>query len=180
MQPEEQRRRFEWPDNEEILRRRYGAKPRPANHRVVLGSYAFVKGWLVAHGSWFAFSLTVSIIDTVISPDSAALSFWGLALMVSFFFAALLGAPVALALAALLRPLRRQWIHVLVFAVGLGGFTWAVFASLAPDTGALPAVVAAIAGTAAGLGRAAVIPDAQIYDGGDSHSAEISGDPQQL
>ncbi|TJY68896.1 hypothetical protein E4J89_13555 [Arthrobacter sp. CAU 1506] len=185
MQPEEQRRRFEWPDNEEILRRRYGAKPRPANHRVVLGSHAFFKGWLVAFGSWFAFSLTISIIDTVVSPDSAALSFWGLALMVSFFFAALLGAPAALAVAALLRPVRRQWIHVLVFAVGLGGFTWAVFAGLAPETGALPAVVAAIAGTAAGLGRAAVIPDVdiydvEIYDGGDGHSAEVSGDRQQL
>jgi hypothetical protein len=179
MQPEEQRRRFEWPDNGEILRRRYGAKPRPANHRAVLDRYAFIKGWLVAFGAWFVFSLTVSIIDTVVSPDSAALGIWGLVLMGSFFFAALLGAPFALVLGLLLRPVRQQWIHVLVFTAGLGGFTWAVFAGLAPDTGALPAVFAAIAGTAAGLGRAAVIPNVEI-PAGNSHSTEVSGNPQQL
>ncbi|MGW6174452.1 hypothetical protein ACWF5H_13270 [Arthrobacter sp. NPDC055138] len=183
MQPMEQRRGFEWPNNEEILRRRYGAKPRPANHRAVLNRYAFFKGWLLAFGSWFVISLTVSIIDTVISPGSAALSLWGLVLMGSFFFAALLGAPVALILAALLRPVRRQWIHVLVFTAGIGGFTWAVFAGLAPDTGALPAVIAAIAGIAAGLGRAAVIPDVEIHDDGAAGSAgpaAVSEDPQQL
>ena len=184
MQPEEQRRRFEWPDNDEILRRRYGAKPRPAHHLAVLGRYAFFKGWLVAFGSWFVFSLTVSIIDTVLSPASAALSLWGLVLMGSFFFASLLGAPFALVLSLLLRPVRRQWIHVLVFVGGIGGFTWAVFAGLAPETGALPAVFAAIAGTAAGLGRAAVIPDVEIHDdggaAGSAGPAAVSGDPQQL
>ena len=184
MQPEEQRRRFEWPDNDEILRRRYGAKSRPAHHRVILGRYAFIKGWLVAFGSWFMFSLTVSIIDTVISPDSTALNFWGLALMFSFFFAVFLGAPFALVLSALLRPVRRQWIHVLAFAAGIGGFTWAVFTGLAPETGALPAVFAAIAGVTAGLGRASVIPDVEIHDddgaAGSAGPAAVSGDPQQL
>ncbi|MGM0929259.1 MAG: hypothetical protein ACQEXN_06090 [Actinomycetota bacterium] len=180
MQPGEQRRRFEWSDNNEILRRRYGAKPRPANHRVVLNRYAFFKGWLLAFGSWFVFSLVLSIIDTVISPSSAALSFWGLVLMVSFLFAALLGAPFALVLSLLLRPVRQQWIHVLVFTAGIGGFSWAVFAGLAPNTGALPAVVAAIAGITAGLGRAAVIPDVEIHEDGNSRSTEVSGDPQQL
>jgi hypothetical protein len=179
MQPEEQRRRFEWPKNDEILRRRYGAKPRPANHRVVLNRYAFFKGWLLAFGSWFAFSLTVSIIHTVISPGSAALSFWGLVLMGSFFFAAFLGAPLALVLSLLLRPIRRQGIHVLVFAAGIGGFTWAVFAGLAPETGALPAVFAAIAGIAAGLGRAAVIPDVEIHDDGNGRCTEVNEDPRQ-
>ena len=104
--------------------------------------------------------------------------------MGSFFFASLLGAPFALALSLLLRPVQRQWIHVLVFAVGIGGFTWAVFAGLAPETGALPAVFAAIAGTAAGLGRAAVIPDVEIHDdggaAGSAGPAAVSGDPQQL
>jgi hypothetical protein len=183
MPPEEQRHRFEWPDNDGILRRRYGAKPRPAHHRAVLTRYAFFKGWLLAFGSWFVFSLTISIIDTVISPDSAALSFWGLVLMGSFFFAALLGAPFALLLGLLLRPVRRQWIHVLAFAAGLAALTWGVIAVLAPGTGALPAVFAAIAGTAAGLGRAAVIPDIEIYDDGAAGSAgpaAVSGDPRQL
>jgi hypothetical protein len=114
-----------------------------------------------------------------VSPSSAALSFWALVLMVSFFFAVLLGAPFALVLSLLLRPVRPQWIHVLAFATGLAALTWGTIALLAPGTVAFPATFAAIAGTAAGLGRAAVIPDADIHDGANSRSTKVSEDPQQ-
>ena len=166
MHPRGQRRRFVPPDNNEILRRRYGGKERPSHHRVILGRYAFIKGWLVAVGAWFAISLVLSIIDQLSSPNSAALNFWGLMLTIGLFFAAALGAPFALLLGMLLRPVRRQWVHVLAFAAGLAALTWGTVALLAPGTGPLPAVLAAIAGTAAGIGRAAVIRDVDVYDDG--------------
>ncbi|MET1154598.1 MAG: hypothetical protein ABWX72_10370 [Arthrobacter sp.] len=120
------------------LRRRYGAKPRPAYRRAGLDRYALVQGWLVAFDAWFVLPGR----EHHRHGDPARLGrpgLLGLGADGQRFHAALPGAPFA--------------------------------------RGALPS--SAIAGTAAGLGIAAMIPDVGIHDG-NSHSTEVSGDPQQL
>ncbi|MET3922731.1 hypothetical protein ABIB26_003692 [Arthrobacter sp. UYEF20] len=160
MHRQEEEPRFVWPGNDEILHRRHSAKPRRAHHRVTLGAYAFIKGWLVSFGAWFAFSLLVTIIDSFSSQTSLAWSLWGVVLLFSFFIAVLIGAPAALVLSLLLRPVRRQWIHVLAFGAGFALLTTAIVYLLVPGTpAALPLGLAAVVGTATGLGRSAIRHD---------------------
>ncbi len=118
MRKQKDKSRFAWPGNEAILHQRFSEKSRPAHHRVSLGPYAFIKGWLVAFAVWFIISLVVAIVDSFSSQTSLAFSLWGVVLLVSFIVAVLIGTPAALVLGLLLRPMRRQWTHVLVSAQG--------------------------------------------------------------
>jgi hypothetical protein len=126
----------------------------------------------VSFGAWFAFSLLVTIIDAPASPTSVAWSFWGVVLLFSFFIDMLIGAPAALVLGLLLRPVRRQWIHVLVFIAGFALLTSAVVCLLVPGTSAaLPPGLAVVVETAARLRRAAISGDVDVHD--DSKGSRI-------
>ena len=159
----EDQRRDERPDHAGILRRRYGARPGLDGGCVVLGLHAFVKGWIVAFGVWSVVTLLVAVADEIASPASWALTAWGLTIMVSFFVALFLGSPVALLLAVVLRGVRKQWLHVLAFAVVFTGLTVVAFTMLAPVLGtAFILIIAAVVGISAGLGRAAIIRNVNL------------------
>ncbi|MCG2622187.1 hypothetical protein LVY72_09680 [Arthrobacter sp. I2-34] len=128
----------------------------------------------MSFGVWLVFSLLVTIIASLSSPGSQAWSYWGVVVLFSLFTAVLIGAPAALILGLLLRPVRRQWLHVLVFMIGFALLTSAVACSLVPGTWAFPLGVGMIVGMAAGVGRAAVIRDADVQDGSRAPGREPS------
>ncbi len=126
--------------------------------RVVIGPRAFLKGWLVTFGIWSVSTLLVSTASEIIGQNSGALVVWGIALWVSLLVAILVGAPLALVLSLLLRQVLNQWGHVTAFAIVSAGLAAATTALVLPGTGpAFPAILAAVVGIAAGLGRASIL-----------------------
>ncbi|WP_432245446.1 hypothetical protein ACRB8A_01810 [Arthrobacter sp. G.S.26] len=112
----------------------WGDVPGPAKEQVVLQAPAFIKGWLITTTLWVGLLATIIAISHVVTAfrsGTDAWTGWGvvpLALFYGYGTALLAGAPLAWVLAFLLRPVRRQWIHVGAFFAaptlvfwGLGG-----------------------------------------------------------
>lgn len=156
---------FVWPGNDAILQRRYGVKPRSDNVRVRLGLYAFIKAWVVTFGVWFIISLLVALVDSLTSPYSIALSIWAGTLFFSFFIAVLIGTPIAMVLESALRPVRQQWIHVLVFGGSFAVLTFVItWLLISGPFWGLPSGLAIVVGGATAIGRASVRGNAELYN----------------
>ena len=138
--------------------------------RVVLDASSFIKGWLIATTLWVGVLLIVALlaygVPTVLAGKDAGY-LWGAGLSLAFYgygIALLFAAPLAWALAYVLRPVRQQWIHIAAFFVvptlafwavaGLAGFGWH------PGWLGLWATV----GAAAAIGRWAVRKDAVLSE----------------
>lgn len=149
-----------------------GKSPVSSTYRVVLGSSAFIKGWLIAVLLWVTplglFLVARELIASAQSGDGTTHA-PGVALAVllyGFGAALVFAAPLAWVLAYLLRPVRNQWVHVAVFfaaptlvfwtAGGLLGFGWSL--------GALG--FWATVGAAAAIGRFAVRKNAALVHAG--------------
>ncbi|MBG6189134.1 hypothetical protein IWX64_000054 [Arthrobacter sp. CAN_A212] len=138
--------------------RRYGRKPGLDGGRVVLGPHAFLKGWIVTFGVWGLSTLVFSTLSEIIGPNSGAVTFWGIAMVVSLLVAIVIAAPLALILSVLLRRVLNQWVHVAAFAVVFAGLAAATTVLVLPGTGStFPAILAVVVGISAGVGRAAII-----------------------
>lgn len=145
-------------DTVPLLRQRYGEKPGLDGGRVVLGLHAFVKGWIVTFGIWALSTLVFCIASEMIGPNSGAVTVWGFAMVVSLVVALFVAAPLALVLGLLLRRVLNQWLHVVAFAAVFAGLATATTVVVLPGVGAaLPAILAAVVGISAGIGRAAII-----------------------
>lgn len=128
----------------------------PAAGRVVLGNYGLIKGVLVAGGLWLAAATALFIVLSVQEPAEPApdVSLFGLWLYLMALFGGLsllVGFPVGVVLGLLLRPVRRQWIHVAAFFALPAAVLWAVF-GFDPFGGAAAASI----GIAAAVGRLSV------------------------
>lgn len=112
-------------------------------HRVVLGAYAFIKGWLIATSLWVGLLLFLVVVlyGVPAARDGTDTGYvWGLLGMGVFYgfgVALVFAAPLAWVLAYLLRPVRNQWVHIGAFfavptivfwllgsALGLGWQPW--------------------------------------------------------
>ena len=119
------------------------------------GTLDLVTGWFV---TFLLFCLGLTVVNLLRSDGLA----WGwyllpAALMFGFPVAAIVGLPLAVLIAWLLRRIPDQRLHVLLFAVGVGAAT-AVTVLLGPSE-ITPEKLATIAGAAASaaIGRAVVI-----------------------
>ena len=135
--------------------------------RVVLDASSFIKGWLIATTLWVGVMIIVAPfvfgVPTVLGEtDIAQLLGAGLSLAVyGFGIALVLAAPFGWLLAYLLRPVRRQWIHIGAFFVMPTLAFWAVAGQL--GFGWHPGWLglwAATVGAAAAVGRWSVRKDA--------------------
>lgn len=149
-----------------------------STHRVVLGSSAFIKGWLIAVLLWVTpLGLFLVVQDHIASAqsDDGTNHAPGIALatlLYGFGGALVFAAPLAWVLAYLLRPVRDQWIHIAAFfavptlvfwsATGLLGFGWSLV---------LLGFWASV-GAAAAVGRFAVRKDASPFLSG--HRSDCS------
>ncbi len=94
---------------------------RAPSHRVVLDSYAFIKGWLVATSLWTGVLLIVVVAAYGVpaaNEGSRSGYVWGLLgmkVLYSVGISLVVGAPLAWILAYLLRPVRNQSIHIAAF-----------------------------------------------------------------
>lgn len=90
-------------------------------YRVVLDSYAFLKGWFIASMLWLAGLAAVILISDVVfaaetgSTDSYMPRILPMILLYGFGVALLVGIPLGALLAFLLRPVENQWLHVAAF-----------------------------------------------------------------
>lgn len=130
--------------------------------RVVLGNYALIKGLAVATGLWLAaatFLYVVLLFQGQEQPGSDFNPFglWLFMMVVFGGLSLLVGVPMGLVLGLLLRPVRRQWIHVAVFFAVPSAVLWAVF-GFDPFGG----VVGLSVGIAAALGRLSVCRDVEV------------------
>lgn len=119
------------------------------------GTLALLTGWIV---TFVVFCLGLTVVNVLSSGGQ--FSGWSLlpaALMLGFPVAAMVGLPLAVLLAWLLRRIRQQRLHVLLFALGVGAVTAALLlygpSEITPEK---LAVVAGVAASAA-IGRASVI-----------------------
>ena len=132
-----------------------------AGSRIVLGNLALIKGWFVATGLWLGAATVLLIAATLRNPlpEVNALGFWAALMLWGAVGALLLGGPIALGLGFLLRPVRRQWVHVAVFfavpSVVLG-------AGLGGSSGPAALELAVSVGVAAALGRLSVCRDVEV------------------
>lgn len=132
---------------------------------VVLNHSAIVKGWAVAVSAWLAGSLVlfwwsdatgIAQSDTLRVPD---LEVWPSFAVASVWVALVAALPLGVALAWLLRPVRRQRVHVAVFFAVPATVLAGPFA-LTPDAASLGLVFGAALGLCSAVGRAAVVRDA--------------------
>lgn len=145
--------------------------------RVVLDASSFIKGWLIATTLWVGVMLIVApfvlgVPRVLGEPDVAQLLGAGLSLaFYGYGIALLFAAPLGWGLAHLLRPVRRQWIHIAAFFVGptlafwslagLVGFGW--------HPGWL-ALWATTIGAASAVGRWSIRKDAHTFEAEDLQS----------
>lgn len=134
----------------------------PQNGRVVLGNYGLIKGIAVATGLWLAAATVLYVVLLFQEPVQPGSDFnpFGMWLFMMAIFGGLcllVGVPVGLVLGLLLRPVRRQWIHVVAFFAVPSMVLWAVF-GFDPFGG----VLALSIGAAAAAGRLAVCRDVEI------------------
>ncbi|WP_157884169.1 hypothetical protein [Arthrobacter alpinus] len=156
---------FFWQGNNVVLASRRPGQEPLGHHRARLGRRTFVKGWVVAFGFWSLVSITFALIDSLTSTASWVLSLWAIMLMGSFFVAVLVGTPLALLVEYVLRPVDRQWIHVLVFGVSFCAFGIAIAFLVSPGTlGGFHLALGGIVGAAAGIGRFSIRRDDPIFD----------------
>ena len=131
----------------------------PAGSRIVLGNYGLFKGIAVATGLWLAAATVVYTIG-LLQPGAGETSpfrMW-LFMMVAFGGLSLLvGIPLGLVLGLLLRPVRRQGIHVAVFFAVPAALFWAAL-----GFGSAAAVIGLSVGAAAAAGRLSVCRDIEI------------------
>ncbi|WP_157370989.1 MULTISPECIES: hypothetical protein [unclassified Arthrobacter] len=99
-----------------------GRERRPGGRTpVVLGPFAFIKGWLIAVVLWVAGLCIVQVTQEIISSrqaDGGANFVPGMIMMLvvyGFGTALLVATPLAALLAFLLRPVQNQWLHVAAF-----------------------------------------------------------------
>ncbi|QWQ36193.1 MULTISPECIES: hypothetical protein [Arthrobacter] len=137
--------------------------------RIVLGNLALIKGWFVATALWLGLVTVVYIVAAILAGrdepawDMEAFMFW-LALMTwGAGGALLLGGPLAVVLGLLLRPVRGQWIHVVVFFAVPAAMLWAWtgFSTDLPVMGWILSI-----GAAAALGRFSVRGDVEVVSAG--------------
>lgn len=94
---------------------------RDGRQRVVLGPFAFIKGWLTAVVLWLTGLCIVQVAQELNSspqPDDGAAFVPGIIMMLvvyGFGIALLVATPLAALLVFLLRPVRNQWLHVVAF-----------------------------------------------------------------
>lgn len=137
---------------------------------VVLDSYAIAKGWFIAVVVWLVGALLLSLgldASTVKEPGTLYIdnvSIWPVFAIVSVAAAIAIGLPLGLLLAHLLRPVRNQWIHVVVFfaapallfAWPLGFlFGWGFLGGL---------MLGSLIGVCSAIGRATIIRSATLVD----------------
>ncbi|WP_455834087.1 hypothetical protein [Pseudarthrobacter siccitolerans] len=133
---------------------RYGSPPKG----VTLTGKALIKGLLISSTCWIAGLL---IVVWQFSPQYLG----GFALMIligGYGVAMVVGAPLAVALAYVLRPVRNQWIHLAAFFAGTTLVFWVLgaLAGFGWFTGSLG--VWASVGLAAAIGRLAIWKDVSV------------------
>ena len=137
--------------------------------RIVLGNLALIKGWFVATALWLGAATAVYIAAAIFvgrgepPPDINAFGFWLVLMVWGGAGALLLGGPLALVLGLLLRPVRRQWIHVAVFFAVPAAILWA-WAGYSTDLPVMAFVLSV--GAAAALGRLSVRGDVEVVAAG--------------
>ena len=132
-----------------------------AGSRIVLGNLALIKGWFVATGLWLGAATVLLIVATLRDPlpEVNAFGFWVVLMLWSAGGALLLGGPLALGLGFLLRPVRRQWVHVAVFFAVPTGI---LGAGLGGSSGPAALALGVSVGVAAALGRLSVCQDVEV------------------
>ncbi|MCC3268742.1 hypothetical protein MUG94_16640 [Arthrobacter gengyunqii] len=139
--------------------------------RIALGNLALIKGWFVATALWLG-AVTVVYLLTSLDPFAArseqasdinALGFWLMLMIWGGAGALLLGGPLAVVLGLLLRPVRRQWIHVAVFFAAPAAILWP-WSEFSTDLPVLAFILSV--GAAAALGRFSVRGDVEVVCAG--------------
>lgn len=130
--------------------------------RVVLGNYGLFKGLAVAAGLWLAAWTVLYVVLLLQEPKQSGsevnpFGMWLFAMTMFGGLSLLVGIPVGLVLGLLLRPVRRQWIHVAVFFAVPSALLWAVF-----GFDPFGALVGLSVGTAAAAGRLSVCRDVAL------------------
>ncbi|WAP52058.1 hypothetical protein OL239_01655 [Arthrobacter sp. ATA002] len=132
------------------------------NERVVLGNYGLIKGIAVSAGLWLAAATVLYVWLLFLEPQPPGSDFnpfgmWLFLMAVFGGLSLLVGVPVGLVLGLLLRPVRRQWIHVAAFFAVPAGLLWAVF-GFDPFGG----IIGISVGLAAAAGRWSVCRDVEV------------------
>lgn len=143
-----------------------GLEPSPKPGRVVLGNYGLIKGIAVATSLWLAGATVLYIVllmQEPVQPGSDVNPFGMWLVMMAIFggLSLLVAVPVGVVLGLVLRPVRRQWIHVAVFFAVPAAVLWAVF-GFDPFGG----LVGLSVGVAAALGRLSVFRDVAVSPAG--------------
>jgi hypothetical protein len=136
------------------------------SHRVTFGPLAFFTGFFVTIA---AFSLTLMLISIAGGTFSwrQVWSTFGMAFVVLLYAAGIgliIGAPIAFLLGLALRPVRRQWVHVLVFFVVITLVAWLIFSVMYGGAAWETLLLAALIGLCAAIGRASVWKLVTVYD----------------
>lgn len=109
---------------------------------MVLGPFAFIKGWLISVTLWVGTLCTVLVAQELASSapyetgENYALGLAVTVLWWGFGIALVVAAPLGRVLGLLLRPVQNQWLHVAAFFAapttifwilgGLLGFGWTI------------------------------------------------------
>ncbi|MDQ1052932.1 hypothetical protein QE394_000860 [Arthrobacter sp. SORGH_AS 212] len=143
------------------------AKPQAVwSHRVVLDSYAFIKGWLIATTLWVGvlLLLVAAVYGVPAARDGTDVGYvWGMlgmAILYGFGVSLVVAAPLAWALAYLLRPVRNQWIHIGAFFAVPTMVFWLLGSVLGLGWQPQLLIPWATVGAAAAIGRWAIRKDA--------------------
>src|SRR6476659_2293104 len=135
------------------------------SHRVVLDAYAFIKGWLIATSLWVGLLLLLVAAGYGVpaSRDGTDAShvwgFLGMVILYGFGVSLVVAAPLAWALAYLLRPVRNQWIHIGAFFAVPTLVFWVLGSVLGLGWQPWLLIPWATVGAAAAIGRWAIRKD---------------------
>lgn len=136
--------------------------------RIVLGPFALIKGWFIAVTVWVG-TLCVLLVGqellSAASPErdgnyipamALAVLFWG------YMVGLVVAGPLGWALAFLLRPVRKQWLHVAAFFAVPTVLFWVLGALLGFGWSVGLLGLWATVGAASALGRFAVRKDVDL------------------
>lgn len=138
------------------------------SHRVVLDAYAFIKGWLIATSLWVGvllFAVAAYFGGPAVQNGTDAGHVWGLlgmTVLYGFGVALVFAAPLAWVLAYLLRPVRKQQVHVVAFFVVPTLAFWLVGSVVAFGWEPVMLLPWATVGAASAIARWAVRRDALV------------------